>query len=75
MSIPTRVSLGIRRWTCPICHYCERISTKRHHLQTNQPLTPEQQIATLSALAEKHWRECHRKLTLGGARVKQKGEQ
>lgn len=48
-----------RCWRCPRCGWTERISEKRRHIQTNQPLGRAEILATLTLAANKHFREHH----------------
>ena len=61
MKVQTRVNarFGQRIWTCPICRWQARISTRKH-FQTGQPLTREQQIGSLAVDAQAHFRAQHR---------------
>lgn len=59
MEVQTRVSRWRRIWVCPICGFRATISRGRH-VQTNQPLTREQQIGSLAFDAQKHFREQHK---------------
>ena len=58
MSIQTRTSRFNRYWTCPFCSWRVHVSLRKH-FQTGQPLTREQQIATLEYQASRHFRERH----------------
>ena len=59
MKVQTRMGRGRRIWVCPICDWRETVSTRRKHIQTGQPLTREQQVATLAFRAEQHFRAQH----------------
>lgn len=57
--IQTRTSRFDRYWTCPVCGWRAHVSLRKH-FQTGQPLTRDEQIATLTYQASKHFRERHR---------------
>lgn len=59
-TLRTFVSQGCRCYRCPLCGWTERVSEKRKHIQTNQPLGRAEILATLTAAANKHFRENHR---------------
>lgn len=58
MKVQTRMGRGRRIWVCPVCGWRATIST-RNHFQTGQPLTNDQQVASLAVDAEKHFRAFH----------------
>ncbi len=64
--IQTGVSRFNRRWVCPFCGWRSYVSLRKH-IQTGQPLTREEQIATLEYQASKHFRAAHRQ-DFAGAR-------
>lgn len=66
MKLQTRVSRFNRLWTCPVCGWRAYVS-RRAHVQTGQPLTADEQIATLAVQASKHFRERHRNAFAGRA--------
>lgn len=58
MNVQTRIGRGRRIWVCPVCGWRATISTRKH-VQTGQPLTREQQVASLAVDAQRHFRERH----------------
>jgi transcription elongation factor Elf1 len=58
-TLQTRTSRFNRYWTCPFCAWRAHVSLKAH-FQTGQPLSKEQQIATLTHEASRHFRERHK---------------
>ena len=58
MKVQTRIVRGRRIWVCPVCGWRATISTRKHH-QTGQPLTREQQVASLAWDAQRHFRAQH----------------
>lgn len=59
MKVQTRMGRGRRIWVCPVCSWRATISTRKH-FQTGQPLTRDQQVASLAVEAERHFRDRHR---------------
>jgi hypothetical protein len=59
VKVQTRMGIGRRIWVCPVCCWRTTVSTRKH-CQTGQPLTREQQIATLAVEAERHFVGQHR---------------
>lgn len=68
MKVQTRMGRGRRIWVCPVCGWRATISTRRRHVQTNQPLTAAQQIASLAVDAGRHFRDLHRDAFMRPAR-------